>query len=141
MGSIDATYIYDTVTQKNFLIWKSDGNAIGKPTDILMRELSADGLSFISSSAATYFLFTCTETWENGIVEGPWIIYRNSYYYIFFSGNGYTNPEYSIGVARSKSVYGPYEKYVKNPVFHVDYNRYSEGKNCTYVSPGHNSIV
>lgn len=141
MGSIDATQFYDDTTKKNFLIWKSDGNAVNKPTDILMKELTVDGLSFQNPADKPYFLFTDTDFWENGITEGPWMLKHNNYYYVFYSGNGYANPQYSIGVARSQSIYGEYEKYVKNPVLHVDYNRFFKGQNCTFVGPGHNSIV
>lgn len=32
------------------------------------------------------------------------------YYFIFYSGNGFTSPNYAIGVGRSSNITGPYEK-------------------------------
>jgi hypothetical protein len=31
-------------------------------------------------------------------------------YYLFYSANGYTSPNYAVGVGRSPNVTGPYEK-------------------------------
>lgn len=45
MGIIDATY-YNT-GNKSYLVYKTDGNAVGKPTEIYAIELSQDGLKVI----------------------------------------------------------------------------------------------
>lgn len=45
MGIIDATYY--KVDNKNYLIYKTDGNAVGKPTELYAIELSNDGLKVI----------------------------------------------------------------------------------------------
>lgn len=52
-----------------------------------------------------------TLAWEKGIVEAPWVIKENGTYFIFYSSCGYADKCYSVGVARSKSFFGPYEKH------------------------------
>ncbi len=48
--------------------------------------------------------------------EGPHLYKLNDYYYIIHAEGG-TGPEHAISVARSKSVFGPYEGCMRNPVF------------------------
>ena len=57
-----------------------------------------------------YTLMRALEIDDYLIVEGPSIIYRKPYYYLFFSGNGFYSPIYHVSVARSTSVTGPYER-------------------------------
>ena len=64
MGTIDATYFDDKQkTGKKYLIWKTDGNDIGKPTDFLIRQLNEDGISF-PSSAPVIRILTNDLKWE-----------------------------------------------------------------------------
>jgi beta-xylosidase len=44
------------------------------------------------------------------LVEGPEIVQHGGYYYLFFAAGKYCQDSYSEGVARSRSVFGPYEK-------------------------------
>jgi beta-xylosidase len=44
--------------------------------------------------------------WEGPLVEGPWVIKTNGYYYLFYSGNVYSTPNYAVGVARSTNFLG-----------------------------------
>ena len=48
---------------------------------------------------------------DNGIMEAPWIIYREPFYYLFYSTSFYFNPHYNVKVARSLHVTGPYFKH------------------------------
>ena len=43
-----------------------------------------------------------TLAFEGGIVEAPWVIYENGFYYLFYSACGYANKCYSVSVARAK---------------------------------------
>ena len=63
---------------------------------------------------------------DQGIMEAPWIVYRKPYYYLFFSTNLFFSPNYNVGVARSKSVTGPYERHDEY-VVHVDQDRLEKG--------------
>lgn len=48
--------------------------------------------------------------------EGPHLYKINDYYYILHAEGG-TGPEHAVSVARSKSVFGPFEGNFKNPIF------------------------
>jgi len=128
-GVIDATFFEDDDGSR-WLFYKIDGNAKGKPTPIFVRKLSADGLSFGAGSAQTQVLTNDTGTWEGGVVEAPWVVKRDGRYYMFYSGNVYDH-RYRTGVARAKSITGPWEK--KGPPILEN--------NGSWVGPGHGSVV
>jgi arabinan endo-1,5-alpha-L-arabinosidase len=129
MGSIDPTAFYNDQDQKWYLYYKSDGNAIGKPTPIWAQQLSSDGMKLEGNRT---FLFQNTLSWEGPLVEAPWVISRNKTYYIFYSANGYATANYAIGVARSSSPLGPFEKYGNGPIV---------SSNKVFAGPGHCSVV
>lgn len=128
-GVIDATYV--KAGGKHYLVYKIDGNSVGQPTPMYLRELSADGLSFAPGSAQVELLRNNPATWEGGVVEAPWIVERGGYFYLFYSGNVY-DARYRTGVARAANIAGPYTKYVANPILRND---------ATWVGPGHGSVV
>jgi arabinan endo-1,5-alpha-L-arabinosidase len=89
------------------LLWKVEGNPVGKPTPIKIQPLATDGLS-VTGNATT--LISNTLAWEGALIEGPWMIERGSYFYLFYSANGFADPNYSVGVARATSPLGPFVK-------------------------------
>lgn len=103
-GVIDPT-IYQYQNGSIYLIYKVDGNAHGKPTEIYALQLTSDGKSLADDN---HLLIRDSLNWENGIVEAPWIINENEYFYLFYSSCGYASLCYSVGVARSKDLLGPY---------------------------------
>ncbi|EYF05479.1 glycoside hydrolase family 43 protein [Chondromyces apiculatus] len=127
MGMIDATK-FEGTNGKRYLVWKADGNAVGQPTPIYGQELSANGTSLVGARAT---LITNDLSWEGGVVEGPWVVAKNGYYYLFYSGNAYYNSTYAVGVARATSPLGPYTK-LGAPILKT---------NATWVGPGHCSVV
>jgi GH43 family beta-xylosidase len=106
-GVIDATFFEDASGDR-WLFYKIDGNATGQPTPMYVRKLAADGMSFAPGSSQTQVLVNDLG-WEGGVVEAPWIIWRDGYFYMFYSGNVYDH-RYRTGVARATSITGPYEK-------------------------------
>ena len=56
---------------------------------------------------------------------------RNGWYYLFYSGHGYCDASYAVGVARSRSPYGPWEK-KGDPILRTTGWR---------VGPGHCSVI
>ena len=90
-----------------YQIWKVDGNSQGKPTPIMIQELDSSGTAFKSESSAEEILRD-SEPWESvglsGLVEGPWLLHRGDYYYLFYSGSGYAGSSYAVGVARSSAL-------------------------------------
>jgi hypothetical protein len=127
MGLIDATEFEDG-NGTRYLLWKEDGNAIGKPTPIMGQTLAADGLSLTGSATQ---LITNDQAWEGAVTEAPWLIARAGYYYLFYSGNSYANATYAVGVARATTPLGPYSK-ASAPIV---------TSNAVWIGPGHCSVV
>ncbi len=128
VGMIDPTFFEDSDGTR-YLYWKSDGNDVGEPSRIWVQKLAPDGLSLQGEPVA---LLQNDQPWESTCVEGPAVVKRDGYYYLFYSGNMFNNPGYSVGVARSTSPMGPFEKHPNGPILH-------QGNGFT--GTGHNSIV
>lgn len=126
LGVIDATYVEDGASK--YLIYKIDGNSQGQPTPIFARELGEDGLSFVGEPVQV--LVNDPNSWEGGVVEAQWVVARDGFFFMFYSGNVYDH-RYRTGVARSVSVTGPYEK-LGPPIL---------ANNETWVGPGHGSVI
>jgi len=127
MGLIDATQ-YQDPQGKRYLLWKEDGNAVGKPTPIHGQELSADGLSLVGSRVT---LITNDKAWEGALVEGPWLVDHGGQYYLFYSANGYASTAYAVGVARASSPLGPYTK-ASEPILRTG---------GLWAGPGHGTVL
>ena len=80
------------------------------------------------------------DSWVAGgsLVEGPEVVYHGGYYYLFFASGKYCQDSYAEGVARSKSVYGPYEK-LGVPLLNTGMVGNSGGTKI--IGPGHASFV
>ncbi|MEZ4226586.1 MAG: glycoside hydrolase family 43 protein [Polyangiaceae bacterium] len=126
-GAIDAHY-FRASSGKHYLLWKIDGNAVGKPTPIKIQELAPDGLSTVGSATT---ILTNDLAWEGAVVEGPWMIEHDGSFYLFYSGNSYASPAYGVGVAKASSPLGPFTK-KGAPIL-------SSG--AGFEGPGHGSIV
>lgn len=126
LGVIDASYYDDSGTP--YLTYKIDGNSQGKPTPIFIRQLTPDGLAFAGDPVQ--ILTNDANTWEGGVVEAQWLVKRDDYYYLVYSGNVYDH-RYRTGVARSTSLFGPYEKHGA-PIL---------ANNERWVGPGHGTLL
>jgi len=131
VGSIDAFPIRDE-NGKLFVVWKEDGNSVGKPTPIWAQELDNKNWKLIGEKQE--ILRNDPETWEGNLVEGPFIMRKGDYFYMFYSGNACCGRgcNYAMGVARSKTLLGTWEKDPANPVL-----KGNENFNC----PGHGTAV
>jgi len=129
-GSIDPTTATDE-NGKRFLIWKEDGNSRKLPTSIWAQELSPDGTRLEGEMKE---LIRNDAPWEGQVVEGPFVLRRNDWFYLFYSGNACCGLDcnYALGVARSKTLLGPWEKNPGNPIL---------AGNQTWKCPGHGSVV
>lgn len=113
-GSIDAFPMRDE-NGKLYLIWKEDGNSVGKPTPIWAMQMNEERTALIGEKKE---LFRNDVPWEGNLVEGVSMMRKGDYYYAFYAaaaccGRACT---YGIGIARAKNLLGPWEKYQKNPV-------------------------
>ncbi|MFN2532814.1 MAG: family 43 glycosylhydrolase [Pyrinomonadaceae bacterium] len=129
-GSIDPVAVTDE-SGVRYLVWKEDGNSRNQPTPIWGQRLSADGTSLVGERRE---LIRNDAPWEAQLVEGPFILRRGNWFYMFYSGNACCGREcnYALGAARSHSLLGPWEKNKDNPIL--------KG-NETWKCPGHGSIV
>ncbi|HKP14096.1 MAG TPA: family 43 glycosylhydrolase [Blastocatellia bacterium] len=129
-GSIDAMAVTDE-NGRRYLVWKEDGNSRNQPTPIWAQPLSSDGTKLIGGRRE---LIRNTAAWESNLVEGPFILRRGGYFYMFYSGNACCGRgcNYAMGVARSRALLGPWEKNPANPIL--------KG-NDEWKCPGHGSIV
>ena len=135
-GTIDVSVTYDNATGEAYLLWKSDGdmptNEINTP--LYIAKLNEDGTNITSEPIK---LLDHNLDWEYPLIEGPYVIFHNGYYYMFYSGADYYTEKYAAGVARATSVTGPYTK-APVPVM----SQFTDGapSQC-FVGPGHNSVA
>ncbi|HVF44547.1 MAG TPA: glycoside hydrolase family 43 protein, partial [Pyrinomonadaceae bacterium] len=136
VGSIDPFPVTDEQGRR-YLLWKEDGNSVSKPTPIWAQRLSADGTRLVGERKE---LFHNDQPWEKhptlpygDLVEGPTVVRRNGWFYLFYSGNFCCAREcdYKVGVARSRKLLGPWEKYPK-PLMET---------NADWRCPGHGTVV
>jgi beta-xylosidase len=129
-GSIDGIIETDENGQR-YMLWKNDGNSRNEPTFIYAQKISDDGLKLVGEMKQ---LIRNDAPWEGNLIEGPDVLKHGDYFYLFYAGAGCCgkNCSYGTGVARSKSLLGPYEKFSGNPIL-------THSK--TWRCPGHGTIV
>jgi beta-xylosidase len=130
-GSIDPSVVRNN-TGWPFLVWKEDRNTDGVTTVIWVQPLSQDGLAL--TGVRRKILSATGRGWEGGVIEGPQIIRRKGWLYLFYSGNLCCGPncEYAMGVARSRGLYGPWRRLARNPIL---------DSGDDWLCPGHGSVV
>jgi len=129
---IDPHYFEDPDTKRIYLYWGSGF----KP--LKGRELDGDGLKFKEGSLSSDLVFPRTDLPDGyeRLQEAPWVIKRNGWYYMFYSGDDCFDL-YEVRVARAKSPLGPFETFGQ-----------STGKTSSAIlraggqwkAPGHNAI-
>ncbi len=131
-GSIDGMAVTDERGER-FLFWKEDGNSRNQPTIIWAQRLSPDGLRLAGDRKEMLRNDPRHEPLY-GSIEGPFVLRRGGYYYLFYSGNFCCDRQcnYMLEVARSPNIMGPYERNPSNPIL---------AGNDVWKCPGHGSIV
>ncbi len=129
-GSIDPFPVEDE-NGKRYLIWKEDGNSRKLPTPLWIQPLSPDGLRLEGEMKE---ILRNDLPWEGNVVEGPFVIRKNGYFYLLYAANACCGSacHYGVGVARAKNLLGPWEKSPQNPLIH---------ENAIWKCPGHGSAV
>jgi xylan 1,4-beta-xylosidase len=130
-GSIDPSVVRN-LGGWPFLVWKEDRNSAGVTTAIWIQPLSEDGLRM--TGVRRKILTARGRGWEAQTIEGPQIVRRKKYFYLFYSGNLCCGPncEYAEGVARARGLYGPWKRYRRNPIL---------DSSDHWLCPGHGSLV
>lgn len=127
-SSIDAHLIHDDAG-KPVLYYKNELEKNGQGADVIrVVRLTEDGRA-TKGDAKT--VLTTGQKWEGGVVEGGWVTKRGGFYYLFYSGNAYCNGTYAVGVARSRSPFGPFDK-KGGPILK---------SGARWAGPGHNAIT
>ncbi|CAM3747138.1 family 43 glycosylhydrolase [Cohnella lubricantis] len=128
-GTIDP-FIFTDDDGSSYMYWGSDARPIR------VQKLSEDGLSLVGESEEVLHV-SPVKKYER-LLEGPWVVKRGGYYYLFVSGDNCcgAGANYAVMVARSESPLGPFEKYSSvpggGPILEA---------NDRFDAPGHNSIV
>jgi xylan 1,4-beta-xylosidase len=128
-ASIDPSVVHN-IHGRAFLVWKENGGDV--PSSIWVQPLAKDGLSL--TGQAHKIMVGSRHNWESGLVEGPRIVRRHGWLYLFYSGGRWGAPPgctYALGVARSKSIYGPWKR-AKDPVL-----KSTKSWKC----PGHGAVL
>jgi arabinan endo-1,5-alpha-L-arabinosidase len=132
---IDPMAYDDPVTGKRLLYWGSGFQPIK------VQELAEDRMSFEPGTEAINLV------WPNPVkgafprlVEAAWVIRRNDFYYLFYSGDNCCGPdaEYGVMVARSRSATGPFETLEQAKGVPHSLMLF---KSEHWLAPGHNCIV
>lgn len=129
VGMIDSHCFVDR-DGRRYLFWKQDGNDLRpkERTPIYVQELSHDGLALLGRPRV---VLINDQPWEGDLVEGPWLVRRGTFYYLFYSGNNFWEPDYAVGVARARSVHGPYVKMPETLLRRDEH----------WLGPGHGCVV
>lgn len=128
--NIDPMVFEDESSGKTYLYWSRDGV-------ITVQQLDASLLKFAPDSEAQQVLFPGKKKYQK-VVEGPFVVKKFQYYYLFYSGDDCCqNPRYAVMAARSKSPLGPFTK--------LSDQHSSDGiilrGNKQWQNPGHNSVL
>ena len=130
--NIDPMSFKDPVSGKYYLYWGSGFEPLK------VRELSDDLLSFREDAPVTELVHPYHYSYQF-LVEGSWVIFRDGWYYLFFSGDNCCGERahYAVMVARSQRPEGPFEVLCSeqegdSPILEA---------NERWIAPGHNSVV
>lgn len=117
-SSIDPVVLRDPVSRKSYLYYTV------QPNQIYVQPMRRDGLGVQPGSKPTLVLQAQDQVdaqgnvtpdpaarWEMYVNEGPEPFYKNGWYYLLYSGARTQDGSYAIGVARSRSPMGPFDKH------------------------------
>lgn len=123
-GVIDVNFFRDE-DGRQYLYWKEDGGE----TRIFGQEVDQSGTALLGSRRT---VLQKGLDWEGDKgIEGSWLTKKNGMYYMFYSGELYSTPLYSVGVARAASPLAAFSK-KGGPILETG-NRFK--------GPGHNSVT
>lgn len=145
-GEIDP-HIFRDADDRTYLLWKTDDNSIGMPYTRLWAVEVGITPGNVTLLGNPKTVMNSTGLWwvssfikGGSLIEGPELLRHEElgYYYLFFAAGKYCQDSYSEGVARSRSIFGPWEK-MPVPLLSTGMTGYSGGRK--QVGPGHASFV
>lgn len=117
MGSIDPAWLKHR--GKVYLVWKNAGVPGSKPTQVVARQMTADGSRF-APGAKTKVLLQTAARWEGNVIEAPSPVKYDGRIYLFYSAHKYTTAKYAIGYAVCSGPLGPCKRPVDKPLLARD---------------------
>ena len=135
--NIDPMAYDDPATGRRLLYW---GSGFGP---IKVQELAPDRISFAPGSQPIDLVSVIRNEDPlnyQRLVEGAWVVRRDGYYYLFYSGDNCCGPNahYAMMVARSRSATGPFETLAQATGAP---NSVILERRSNWVAPGHNSVI
>lgn len=135
--NIDPMAYDDPATGKRLLYW---GSGFGP---IKVQELAPNRVSFAFGSAPIDLIqpVKSEDPDEYGrLIEGAWVVRRDGWYYLFYSGDNCCGPKahYAVLVARSRSATGPFRTLAAATGATSSVILARRGR---WIAPGHNSVV
>ena len=135
--NIDPMAFDDPITGKRLLYWGSGFQPIR------VQELAPDRVSFARGSRPVELVAPIKDEDPANyqrLIEGAWVVYRNGFYYLFYSGDNCCGERahYAVQVARSRRATGPFQTLAQTT------GRKSSTileRNARWLAPGHNSVV
>jgi beta-xylosidase len=86
------------------LVWKS-GGGVGS-AKIWSQQLNPTGTAFAANTSPAQLLGP-DQAWEGGTVEAPDMVTAGGRYFLFYSGNNWSSPNYAVGAATCAGPLGP----------------------------------
>ena len=143
-GEIDQ-HVFRDDDGESYLVWKTDDNSVGSLTTRIWAQRVQIAPKNVTLLGRRRELLDSSGLWwvvsfikGGSLIEGPEIVRRGRYYYLFFAAGRYCTYTYAEGVARATSIWGPYEK-LPVPLLSTGITGYSAGGKLT--GPGHASFV
>jgi beta-xylosidase len=131
-GSIDPHPFVD-IDGTTYLLWKADGNAIGRTSTLFSQRLRQDGLALEGHATA---LLSNDAAWEAPLVENPALLRVEGRYVLLYSGGWWESNGYATGYATCASPAGPCGKVTtERPLHRSDGEVAGPGGACVITGP------
>lgn len=143
-GSIDPSGFRDEDTGRRYVVYKVDGNSIGRggdcnngiepkqPTPIMLQEVGGDGTTRVGAAVE---LLDRTDA-DGPLVEAPNLIRAaDGSYVLFYSSHCFTSAAYDVKYAVSDTVAGPYAR-KPGPLFRSGFYSLASPGGATSVEEG-----
>ena len=131
-GVIDPSPFRDGL--RLFLLFKRDGNCCGGGSNLLVQQLTRDGLRTVGPRRDTGVRNDLP--WKGEVVEAPTLVRHRGRRLLFYSANGYGGPSYAVGYAVCRTAIGPCRDAPDNPVLAS-----RQAHPPRLIGPGHQSLL
>jgi beta-xylosidase len=115
-GAIDPDGFYDPVSGNHYVVYKVDGNSLGRnascskyiaPTPLLLQQVEKDGVSLIGDPVELLLNFR----YDGPNIKAPALVYNDDKYYLIHNSRCYAHQTYTVHYAVSyDGINGPYHK-------------------------------